>query len=488
MNKRHSVPFALFLALTLTTTSLSCGGGTELPEDGSTQDITETTAAVIEEYPYYEGNDLGGKTIKVLNIAKTQYDMICCIQPDEILGETVNDAIFNRNAYVKNKLNFELEEENEPTLYEMGSRLEKIVMSDDDEYSVVYMPSYLTTSGLSNGYYTCLDELENLHLDEKWWDQLVLCDTSLFGKHYLASSAAHLMGYDGLWCMYFNESMMDDLGLEYPYELVREGKWTLDRLSEYCAAAANLNGDESFSKTNRNCVFGMSSFYNSVMKFVFGMGGNYIGKDKDDAPVFEADSRHFMEVCEKLAGFFSRDGEYCAADDDRTPESAYTTLFREQRAFFLGGEVKNAQGFRDLDWQFGVVPFPKYDETQETYRSTPLHQCAVFTIPVSSKNTEEAALVFDALSYESDAKVLDLYFGVMVEQKGLRNQDSIDMLNIIKECRSFDIGISLWLADNLRSAVEAKLAAGSTDIASVIAEKRQAVEANIEKLTENLSN
>ena len=136
---------------------------------------------------------------------------------------------------------------------------------------------------------------------------------------------------------------------------------------------------------------------------------------------------------------------------------------------------------RALDWSFGVLPFPKYDENQDTYLATPLHQCAVFTIPTSSKNAEDAALVFDALSYESDARVIEQYFGVMVEQKGLRNQDSIDMLNIIKKCRSFDIGISLQLTGNLQSSIEQKLLAGKTDIASVIERNKSSVEENLKK-------
>ena len=248
---------ALILAFSIAA-GISCGNGSSATTDSSnlsSDDPSATSSAPSEEYPYYNGKDLGGKTIKVLNIAKKQWDMICYIQPDEIVGETVNDAIFNRNAYVKSKLNFELEEENEASIDNMSNRLQQMVMSDDGEYSAVYMPSYLMASGLTEGYYQCLDNLKNLHLSESWWDQPVLRDTSIGGKHYLASSSAHLMGYDGLWCIYFNEDMTKNLGLEYPYELVRQGKWTLDKLSEYCAAAANLNSDDKFSKKNAELHF-----------------------------------------------------------------------------------------------------------------------------------------------------------------------------------------------------------------------------------------
>ena len=54
------------------------------------------------------------------------------------------------------------------------------------------------------------------------------------------------MAFDSMWCLFFNENMMEDHKLELPYDLVREGKWTIDRLTGCCTAVANLNGDEKF--------------------------------------------------------------------------------------------------------------------------------------------------------------------------------------------------------------------------------------------------
>ena len=42
--------------------------------------------------------------------------------------------------------------------------------------------------------------------------------------------------------MLFHAGVFDDYNIEYPYQMVRDGKWTLDELKKSCQAAANLNG------------------------------------------------------------------------------------------------------------------------------------------------------------------------------------------------------------------------------------------------------
>jgi hypothetical protein len=473
---------SILLLSSFATLSLSCGQ-TPAVSDVTSGNTTESSVEVKEMvYPYYEGNNLGGKTYTIYNVKKYLWDMICVVQPDEINGETVNDAIYNRNEYVKQKLNFELVEVNEETYADMAKNLQTLVLAGDDIYDAAYMPMYLLIGGLSEGYYQRLNDINTINLNENWWDRVLLDATSIRGYNYFATSAAHLMGFDGLWCLFFNESMMDNLKLEYPYQLVRDGKWTLDKLSEYCKAAANLNGDDSFAiNANGKAVYGCTSFHNVVMKFLFGFNVDYVTKNKDDEPVFSCEDENFINACQKLAEYFSRQGEYLKADADSSLDIYYQKFYEKQRTLFLGAELKTAQLLRPMEQSFGIVPFPKLNEAQEQYRSTAVHQCAVFTIPVTNSHPEEIGLIFDALSYESEKRVLEPYFNVLVEQKGLRNEESIEMLNIIKQTRSFDIGVSYqWVVD-LETALRDILLKGQTDVAGKIAEHKNAVQEKINK-------
>ena len=48
--------------------------------------------------------------------------------------------------------------------------------------------------------------------------------------------------------------------------------------------------------------------------------------------------------------------------------------------------------------------------------------------------------MLDAASYLSYTDVLPVYYNVTIAQKGLRDDESIEMLGIIQSSRYFDIG------------------------------------------------
>ena len=479
---------SVLLLASIMTGTLSCGNSSS--GDNTTTPAAQgdtTDAPKPEGYPYYDGADFGGEEFTIYNVKKDLWNMICVVQPDELNGETINDAIYNRNEKVKQMLNCEINEVNAADYNTMATDLQTLVVAGDDVYDAVYMPMMLLIGGLTEGYYKCLDDVDTMHLNESWWDQVMLNATSVGGEHYFATSSAHLMGWDGLWCLFFNESMMDDLKLEYPYQLVRDGKWTLDQLSIYSKAAANLNGDTSFAKdANGNSVYGCVSFEHAVMKFLFGFGADFVSKDANDEPILSCTSERFIEACQRLAEYYSRDGEYLYADSDSSKDTYYQKFYEKQRALFLGAELKTAQLLRPMEQSFGIVPFPKLDESQENYRSTAVHQCAVFTIPVTNNEADKVGLLFDALSYESDKTVLEPYFNILVEQKGLRNVESIEMLNLIKETRSFDIGISYQWVKSMEESLRSRITAGSTDIVGIIDTYKNEAQDNIDKMLEGL--
>ncbi|MGN1127614.1 MAG: hypothetical protein ACI4T6_01515, partial [Candidatus Flemingiibacterium sp.] len=190
---------SVILLASIMTGTLACGdsGSGDNTTTPAAQDAS-TDAPQPEGYPYYDGADFGGEEFTIYNVKKDLWNMICVIQPDELNGETINDAIYNRNEKVKQKLNCEITEVNAADYNTMATDLQTLVVAGDDVYDAVYMPMMLLIGGLTEGYYKCLDDVDTMHLNESWWDQVMLNATSVGGKHYFATSSAHLMGWDGL--------------------------------------------------------------------------------------------------------------------------------------------------------------------------------------------------------------------------------------------------------------------------------------------------
>ena len=99
-------------------------------------------------------------------------------------------------------------------------------------------------------------------------------------------------------------------------------------------------------------------------------------------------------------------------------------------------------------------------------------------------DTVRAGLILDALSYECYKTVLPLYYGQTISQKGLRDEDSIEMREIINETRRSEPGMIFGITTNLVNSLTTTIQTAAGDAASVMASNKEAVEGYIEELVE----
>ena len=136
---------------------------------------------------------------------------------------------------------------------------------------------------------------------------------------------------------------------------------------------------------------------------------------------------------------------------------------------------------------FGLLPFPKLDENQENYRTEVNSSSCLLTLPATLDNPSRAGIILDALTYESYANVLPAYYDITLSQKGLRNEESIEMLNIVRDTRDIDFALMFGLTTDLSNALKSMVTAGQNNAASIIAEQSTVVQNNLDKLIETLN-
>ncbi len=458
MSKTNSIyrAISLLTAAGLFASLCSCAEETDLSEVSE----TTTTVETASDYTYPE-LDLEGRTISILNMDE-YWGMHISICTDEQNGESLNDAVWERNRSIEDRFNCRLEE----TRYPMHR---------------------LTVFTADNGLID-LATLEGLNLDGEWWDRAYNEQAKLGDSLWGASGDVNLMSYDSSWCIFFNEDILTANGEDAPYNLVREGKWTIDALHEYCSRLANLNGDASFDwQTNGSARYGMVTHEHAPDKFIFAADLNYVERDGDEL-VFTADSERFYSFANKLASLLGEVGTALKGNyDDFSPDRGYVYVFMNSRAAFLTAELKTAVNIRDMEATFGILPFPKYDEAQESYRTPLMSGLYVMTIPVTSSAPESTAAVMDALCYESSKNVIPIYFEETVSQKGLRNEDSIEMMELMRSSRGVDIAVVYGWNTELAVALRQKFYAGDGAVSSVVAQYRTSIEAEIEKFLETMN-
>ena len=133
----------------------------------------------------------------------------------------------------------------------------------------------------------------------------------------------------------------------------------------------------------------------------------------------------------------NQDGLYILKQDDATPVA---DAFRNSQLTFAEVDILSSESYRDMKDDFGIIPCPKYDETVEGYPSLVDAACNLFVVPVSVSDADRASAVLEALAYYGWKDVLPAYYDVALSVKFARDDDSVKMLDIIRDNRSFDIG------------------------------------------------
>ena len=473
MLKRQITSLLLILSALL----VSCGETTVDP-------VTTTAGGGIEEpvtdtYDYPE-LDCGGDEFTILN-AENFWDMYTYLDFEQMTGEIIDDAIYNRNRFLEDKYRFRMNVI-EVIPDDLFSKINTAVASQDDTYDITYALGRNLNSLVSSGALMNLRDIPEMRLDEEWWNQSMIKSAEI-GKDraiYFAHNYFSLSSFDNVWTIFFNETMLDSLGQPMPYDTVRAGKWTMDVFLKTLKLGANLNGDESFTySATGKATYGCASFWRLCTSMLTGAGISPVSTDKDGIPYLTLESDRFYEAADKLASFFKTEGDYLEANEAN--EKNYQKIFMAGRALFLGGGIMSSSIFREMNDDFGILPLPKLDESQNDYYAWMNYDVNTMCVPVTNSDPTRTGIIIDALCYLSWRDVLPNYYNIRVSQKSLRNDDSIEMLKIIHNSLVYDAGNAYGWTLDLMNQVRSAIVAGNPDVASTIASNKSIVDENIQK-------
>ncbi len=419
MNRIRTSAAAVLLLAALTASS--CGSGDSGTVPSETEPVPETgtvTEAVTAADPMPQ-RDFEGYTFTFLN-GNTSYAHNVLIIEEET-GDAIDDAMYQRNLKVEERYNIKLAEvittapQNDYT---------KFVSAGDDAYDLALlrmewaMPAVLANQTLP------WSEVPHLNLDADYWVQGSIDSMSLANNVYFAVSAFDITHFDSVRAFCFNKQLTEALELTSPYQLVKEGKWTLDAYREMSLAAAeDINGNGKWDTDDRYGTVGYSNVYcNTLMT---GIGSILsIGKDENDMPFFDLDSdAHITKLlaASELLGE-KKNGLIATAND--------VNIFRAGRALFFVELICSMAPLRDMENDFGIIPAPKYDEAQVDYIN--LGGSPFFmVVPTTASDLDRTGAVMEALAYDSLGVIDTAYYDVVLKGKTSRDNESEEMLDLI---------------------------------------------------------
>ena len=477
MKKQLSTAMALFI---FAGTLASCGGAGGTAEVSTAETDTsaeESTAPAEDGYKFptrYEE-----KTFRILNYEDV-FSQHAKISPETEDGDVLNDIQYRCVSTLEDRTGVILEETNRG-YKTYCSEVRTMLTAGEDAYDVIYVNMKDMYPLASEGLLTNLMENDSISLSEDWWlhENNDLC--VLNGKLWSAEGYAQLMVVDSTNILLFNEDIASELMLDMPYQTVSEGKWTLDVFAEYMKAGASINlGTDTPDEQNR---WNLDQPGNgaALSGMLVSSGESMIGII-DGKLAWTAGSERFYNVCDKLAKIMSDNKNAMYYKEP----SGVAKRFTVDQAMFSYGEIANTQTLRSVDFSFGVLPNPKYDESQSRYYSRKSWPSCGVSIPVTAPDAEMSGALADALNYLSKEMVWPVYRGLVLEQKNLRNEESIEMLDIILNSGMPGISTIYNVGTGVIDGIGEKLMKGDTNITSTVASKTSSVEKEIAKVNENM--
>ena len=480
----------LLCAAVLALNVMSCGdAGTADTKDTAavtnpsaieTEAVTEETETVL---PYnYELADFGGYEFVFLNEGEIENNWANpLIAPEAADGETINDALYNRKIAVEDALNVSIREEgiSGDTL---ATVTKKTVAAGDATYDAVMNRNNDLGSLITGGYLADLRSMEQLHFDEPWWDTIVCDNATLLDRLYFASSDISLFPFEATWVLYFNETLLNRYDIEYPYDLVREGKWTLDEFYKNVKAGTNVSSTEY--NPGGSDIYGIVTHNQFMGALMAGAGEKFLAVDDSGYTRALEITDRFYDVAQKITSITADKNQYVDRVQQKlvTPSTDSTTEFMMGTFLFNAETLGHIYKLRSFDDNFGVLPMPKYDEAQESYISMMATWGVLLTtVPKTNTDPVRTGTILDYLAYQSYISLMEPYYDAFLTQKGARNEDSADMLSIIRDTRDVNLGYLFSWSNSMEEPIRTELMKGSTNIASIIAKYESKVQTAIDK-------
>ncbi len=137
---------------------------------------------------------------------------------------------------------------------------------------------------------------------------------------------------------------------------------------------------------------------------------------------------HTIAVNERNISFISNEWYFdMSKASDMNPYDAFVS----DHSLFIVTYLVNASKFRDMKSGYGIVPMPKYDETQKEYVSFAVPDLA--GVPYIVADAEASSIILEALQYESWKTVRPAYFDITLKDKYSCDSFSGQMLDILME-------------------------------------------------------
>ncbi len=451
--------------------------------DDAETEVPETEAKLLPEVPEttYGGQSLRFLSREITDAVVRYYSEVAS---DETNGEIMNDTVFERTGRIEAKYDVRIVND---TASDVTAEYQKTYLAGQQDWDVLVAGFSAVLGQTNNGYTLDLGTVPYIDFEKPWWDTNVAKSMRIGNSVFSAIGAMNTWTDSHTYAVVFNKEMAKNFGVD-AYQLVRDNKWNLDTFSAILEQVTN--DEDGNGEMDHNDRYGAVGEFFNFNLHMLASDVFVIGHDDEGFPVLDLSERLFTaaeRVCSLMCS-----GNYLLAEKlqgkvDDVWGNGLRFNFRSGNSLFYVGGIEQLLIFRDLDTDIGLLPFPKYDEAQTEYRHTfSTYWSSIMFLPRNSETVDFTGAMLEAINADSYYSTSIAYYDVVLKGKAMRDQESCEMLEIIRQSRTIDPE----LAYNFLGAANAyttALQSGSADkLASTFEKMRKVADKNIQKLIDNI--
>ncbi|MBR5870049.1 MAG: hypothetical protein IKZ09_03355 [Clostridia bacterium] len=494
MNKKNRTLPLLLALLTIAAATTSCGGTDTV--EAATEAGIDTASVTVEtnERERIRENvpadaDYNGYQFRIQSRDAEHHHKELSAEAEN--GETINDAVFRRNSAVEEKLNITVVPVYESEAPESNplDMLRQNILAGDDYVDLALVHAIFGGQVAADGLFRNWYDLEYCDFTKPWWNKNVSDELTIDGQCYLAVGDLCISAIDYAWAMVYNKELAASYDIGDIYQTVIDGKWTVDTFATMLSqASADLNGDGKYDDQDR---YGFTTHDNSaIVNWMFALGQKVTQMNSDGLPELVLNTERMVSIVEKVDGVL-HDGHQTFICTDKYNSSknishdiAVATMFSEGKALFAAMRIYVIDNLRSMDANFGIIPFPKYDEAQATYNTHVDGHAPLMGVPVTVTETARTSVIIECLNAESYRTCVPAMYDIVLTEKFSRDEMSVKMLDLILDGRTQNFGYVYEGSTGMQWALTNLMKSNSTDFTSYYKQREKSAISYYEQIVE----
>ena len=413
------------------TTSSASGENAEEVVDESKLTDYERRQRIPDNLPEVKFDGAEFRVMSRETYAGWQYSTEIAVE--ELTGDACNDAVYNRNVKIEERFDVDISvTENTET----QNTVKTFVTAGTPDYHLVGFFDYQSYVPISAGVLMNWLEAPMVDLEQPWHNKLANDGATINNILYTICSDLSITSMTYTHAIFANTELLADYGYltNDVYGFVKEGTWTIDKLMEM---TTNMYIDENGSGTaDASDTYGFGYQITNPGDVWLTAFGEKVSEFKDGQVVLTFMSDKTVSILEKLLEFHYNNQGFTKLTTQYDEE----TYFLEEKLVMAPMRFSAAYNkLRTMDAVYTMLPFPKWDETQEGYYTNADDKFTVFGLPLTSApDIEYVSIIFEAMAAESYKMVFPAYYDQALKGKYSSDATTAEMVELIMAGRAFD--------------------------------------------------